>query len=70
MASGRAAPSNANPGRNVDPTLCPDSQLAFQLQVRQMHGMHRTQGIIFADKYSLDYPHPVPIQLPLHSCPG
>ena len=46
MASGRMAPSNAKSGRNVDPTLSPDSRLAFRRQVRQTHG---TQGIIFAD---------------------
>ena len=49
MASGRMAPSNAKSGRNVDPTLRPDSRLAFQRQVRQTHGTHGTQGIIFAD---------------------
>jgi len=50
MASGRMAPSNAKSGRNVDPTLCPDSRLAFRRQVRQTHGTHGTQGIIFADE--------------------
>jgi len=49
MASGRMAPSNAKLGRNVDPTLRPDSRLAFRRQVRQTHGTHGTQGIIFAD---------------------
>jgi len=49
MASGRMAPSNAKSGRNVDPTLRPDSRLAFRRQVRQTHGTHGTQGIIFAD---------------------
>jgi len=49
MASGRMAPSNAKSGRNVDPTLGPDSRLAFRRQVRQRHGTHGTQGIIFAD---------------------
>jgi len=49
MASGRMAPSNAKSGRNVDPTLLPDSRLAFRRQVRQTHGTHGTQGIIFAD---------------------
>jgi len=29
--------------------LRPDSGLAFQCQVRQMHRMHGTKGIIFAD---------------------
>jgi len=50
MASGRMAPSNAKSGRNVDPTLRPDSRLAFRRQVRQTHGTHGTQGIIFADE--------------------
>jgi len=52
MASGRMAPSNAKSGRNVDPTLRPDSRLAFRCLVRQTHGTHGThgtQGIIFAD---------------------
>jgi len=49
MASGRMAPSNAKSGRNVHPTLRPDSRLAFRRQVRQTHGTHGTQGIIFAD---------------------
>ena len=49
MASGRMAPSNAKSGSNVDPTLRPDSRLAFRCQVRQTHGTHGTQGIIFAD---------------------
>ena len=49
MASGRMAPSNAKSGGNVDPTLRPDSRLAFRRQVRQTHGTHGTQGIIFAD---------------------
>jgi len=43
------APSNAKSGCNVDPTLRPDSRLAFRRQVRQTHGTHGTQGIIFAD---------------------
>jgi len=47
MASGQMAPSNAKSGRKLDPTLRPDSRLAFQRQVRQTHG---TQGIIFADE--------------------
>jgi len=49
MASGRMAPSNAKSGRNVDPTLRPDLRLAFRRQVRQTHGTHGMQGIIFAD---------------------
>jgi len=49
MPSGPMAPSNAQSGRNVDPTLRPDSRLAFQHQVRQTYGTHGTQGIIFAD---------------------
>jgi len=49
MASGRMAPSNAKSGCNVDPTLHPDSRLAFRRQVHQTHGTHGTQGIIFAD---------------------
>ena len=28
----------------------PDSRVVFQRQVRWMHRMHRTQGIIFADE--------------------
>jgi len=55
MASGRMAPSNAKSGRNVDPTLRPDSRLAFRRQVRQTHGTHGTQGIIFADVNKLPY---------------
>jgi len=43
------APSNAKSGLNIDPTLRPDSRLAFRRQVRQTHGTHGTQGIIFAD---------------------
>jgi len=49
MASGRMAPSNPKSGCNVDPTLRPDSRLAFRRPVRQTHGTHGTQGIIFAD---------------------
>ena len=30
--------------------LCPDSQLAFQRQVRQTHWTHRIQCIIFTDE--------------------
>ena len=41
--------SKARSGRNVDPTLCPDSRLAFRRPRRQTHGAHSTQGIIFAD---------------------
>ena len=41
--------SNARSRRDVDPTLCPDSRLAFRRPGRQTHGAHRTQGIIFAD---------------------
>jgi len=52
MASRRMAPSNAKLGRNVDPMLCPDSRLGLRRQVRQTHGMHGTQGIIFADEAS------------------
>ena len=55
MASGRMAPSNAKSGRNVDPTLRPDSRLAFRRQVRQTHGTHGTQGIIFADDLYLTF---------------
>ena len=40
--------SNAKSGRNVDPTLRPDSRLAFRRPGRQTHGTHRMQGIIFA----------------------
>ena len=49
MASGRMAPSNRKSGPNVVPTLNPNSRLAFRRQVRQTHGMHGTQGIIFDD---------------------
>jgi len=40
---------DAKSGRDVDPTLGPDSRLAFRRPGRQTHGAHRTQGIIFAD---------------------
>jgi len=46
------APSNAKSGHNVDPTLRPDSRLAFRRQVGQTHGTHGTQGIIFADEHA------------------
>jgi len=36
--------------RGVVGWLRPGSRFAFQRQVRQMHRMHRTQGIIFADE--------------------
>ena len=55
MASGRMGPSNAKSGRNVDPTLRPNSRLAFRRQVRQTHGTHGTQGIIFADVAQKQY---------------
>jgi len=35
--------------RGVVGWLRPGSRFAFQRQVRQMHRMHRTQDIIFAD---------------------
>ena len=41
--------SNAKSGRDVDPTLRPDSRLAFRRPGRPTHGTHRMQGIIFAD---------------------
>jgi len=41
---------DAKSGRDVDPTLRPDSRLAFRRPGRQTHGAHRTQGIIFADE--------------------
>ena len=41
---------DAKSGRDVDPTLRPDSGLAFRRPGRQTHGAHRTQGIIFADE--------------------
>ena len=44
---------DAKSGRDVDPTLHPDSRLAFRRPGRQTHGAHRTQGIIFADELSL-----------------
>ena len=40
---------DAKSGRDVDPTLRPDSRLASRRPGRQTHGAHRTQGIIFAD---------------------
>jgi len=40
---------DAKSGRDVDPTLRPDSRLEFRRPGRQTHGVHRTQGIIFAD---------------------
>jgi len=40
---------DAKSGRDVDPTLRPDSRLAFRRPGRQTHGAHRTQGLIFAD---------------------
>jgi len=49
MASGRMALGDAKSGRDVDPTLRPDSRLAFRRPRRQTHGAHRTQGIILAD---------------------
>jgi len=49
MASGRMALGDAKSGRVVDPTLRPDSRLAFRRPGRQTHRGHRTQGIIFAD---------------------
>jgi len=39
--------------RGVVGWLRPGSRFAFQRQVCQMHRMHRTQGIIFADVYKL-----------------
>jgi len=45
---------DAKSGCNVDPTLHPDSRLAFRRPGRQTHGAHRTQGIIFADVARLD----------------
>jgi len=55
MASGRIALGDAKSGRDVDPTLRPDSRLAFRRPGRQTHGTHRTQGIIFADVDELRY---------------
>jgi len=43
---------DAKSERDVDPTLRPDSRLAFRRPRRQMHGAHRTQGIIFADEHN------------------
>jgi len=51
------APSNAKSGRQVDPTLRPDSRLAFRRQVRQTHVMHPTQVVIFADEGHLETVH-------------
>jgi len=51
MTAGRMPPTKVKSGRNVDLTFRLDSRLAFRRQVRQTHGMHRTQGIIFADEY-------------------
>jgi len=56
MASGRMALGDAKSGHDVDPTLRPDSRLAFRRPGRQTHGAHRMQGIVFAD----DPPAPVP----------
>jgi len=42
---------DAKSGPDVDPTLHPDSRLAFRRPRRQTHGEHRTQGIIFADDH-------------------
>jgi len=39
---------DAKSGHHIDPTLRPDSRLAFRRPGRQTHGAHRTQGIIFA----------------------
>ena len=49
MASGRMVLGDAKSGRDFDPTLRPDSRLAFRRPGRQTYGAHRTQGIIFAD---------------------
>ena len=49
MASGRMALGYATAGHDLDPTLRPDSRLAFPRPGRQTHGAHRTQLIIFAD---------------------
>jgi len=51
MASGRLALGDAKSGRDVNPTLRPDSRLAFRRPGRQTHGAHRTQGSIFADTH-------------------
>jgi len=53
MASGRLALGNAKSGRDVDPTLCPHSRLAYRRPTRQKHGAHRTQGIISADDWNV-----------------
>jgi len=53
MASGRMALGDAKSGRDVDPTLRPDSRLAFRRPGRQTNGAHRTQGFIFADGVSM-----------------
>jgi len=47
--SGWRALADAKSGPDVNPTLRPDSRLAFRRPGRQTHGAHRTQGIIFAD---------------------
>jgi len=49
MASGRMALGDAKSARDVDPTLRPDSRLAFGRPGRQTPGAHWTPGIIFAD---------------------
>jgi len=49
MASGLMALGDAKSACDVDPTLRPDSRLAFRRPGCQMHGAHRTQCIIFAD---------------------
>ena len=46
---------DAKSGRDVDLTLRPHSGLAFRRPGRQTHGVHRTQGIIFADGSKTPY---------------
>jgi len=48
---------DAKSGRDVDPTLRPDSRLAFRRPGGQTHGAHRTPGIIFADGCRSQYLH-------------
>jgi len=56
MASGRMALGDAKSGLDVDPTLRPDSRLAFWHPGRQTRWGHRTKGIIFAAEHS-NIPH-------------
>jgi len=56
MASGPMALGDAKSGLDVDPTLRPDSLLAFRRPGRQTRRGHSTKGIIFAAEDS-NIPH-------------